>query len=123
MEDYKSYFELLGLLVEQFLVSVLVGFVVGKSFLNIGLVFTWITKQFRFIAAHKAICTAFTIYSGYLAFAICEYFLFSGVISVLICGAFMSHYLTYNLSISGSHSSKYSFDNNEGYHLIVSLHM
>jgi sodium/hydrogen exchanger-like protein 6/7/sodium/hydrogen exchanger 8 len=72
----------------------------------VGLAFTWITKQFRFITQHGSICTALTIYSGYLAFAICENWEFSGVVSVLLCGALLSHYLTYNLSKTGSHNSK-----------------
>jgi NhaP-type Na+/H+ or K+/H+ antiporter len=71
-----------------------------------GMAFTWVTKQFRFIANHGLICSALIIYSGYLSFAICEVFQFSGVVSVLLCGAILSHYLTYNLSKTGQHNSK-----------------
>jgi sodium/hydrogen exchanger 8 len=47
-----------------------------------------------------------TIYTGYIAFTLCEAFSFSGVIAVLLCGVIMSHYMTYNLSKASAHSSK-----------------
>jgi NhaP-type Na+/H+ or K+/H+ antiporter len=63
-------------------------------------------KKGRFMVKHSSISTAFTVYSGYIAFTFCEVFEFSGVAAVLICGALMQHYLTYNLSKAASKSSR-----------------
>ncbi len=71
-----------------------------------GALATWMMKKGRFMVKHAAISTAFTVYCGYIAFSFCEVFEFSGVAAVLICGALMQHYLTYNLSKAASKSSR-----------------
>ena len=95
--------------------STIVGTSIGKIiFINlfsanliIGLIATWITKNFRFLSNHQGVTNAITIYAAYLSFSICEGFGFSGIISVMLCAVIMSHYLTYNLSKSSAASSKY----------------
>lgn len=75
------------------LVSLVVGLLLGSISYNIlGTLATWITKKCRFFIHHSSIITAFTIYFGYLAFALCEAFGFCGVIAVLVCGIMLSHY-------------------------------
>ena len=63
-----------------------------------------ILKYCRFISLshHSAVLeTAIVFFFGYMAYVSAEILELSGVISVLVCGILMAHYLFYNLSNTG----------------------
>lgn len=73
--------------------SVSIGFIVA-------LLASFFFKTFPFIRHSEVIETAMILFFGFIAYLLAET-LFSGVISVLVCGIVMSHYLFYNLTDRG----------------------
>ncbi|CAK71373.1 unnamed protein product (macronuclear) [Paramecium tetraurelia] len=85
------------------LANLVVGLVVGVL---VGSIATWITKESRFLSEQSSVVTAFTIYTAYFSFCVCEALGFCGVLAVLLCGIMLSHYQTYNLPKISATSSK-----------------
>ena len=72
-----------------------------KLFLFVGLFATLITKKFRFLSHNPVVETVVVLLFGFCSFATAEILELSGVISILVCGIVMSHYLFYNISSTG----------------------
>ena len=58
-------------------------------------------KKLRFLAHNPVIETVIIFFFGYASYVISEVLELSGVISILVAGISMSHYMFYNISDSG----------------------
>lgn len=72
-----------------------------------GLFSSLVTKKLRFISENTVMETMIVLIFGFCSFATAEIFHFSGVISVLLTGIIMSHYLFYNISTTGKITTRY----------------
>jgi len=85
----------------KFIENFIVAIVIGVLF---GITCCWTIKYCRFVVQlhHSAVlenCIIFLF--GYMSYLICEIYDFSGIISILICGIIMAHYVFYNISSTG----------------------
>lgn len=91
---WYTIFEVIGSFLLTAFGSVFFGVVMGV----LGAI---ITKYWRFISHSPVIETALVFNFGFVAYLIAELLEISGVISILVAGICMSHYLYYNLSQVG----------------------
>lgn len=82
---------LIVLFLKEFIGSLLIGWLIGKVWLYIGLFTTYLFKRLRFLTDNVILEICIILYMGYASFAICELLELSGVISVLVCGVVLSH--------------------------------
>lgn len=73
---------------------------------------TILFKNFRFLIYEKGIAEiGLIMMTGYAAYIIGETSKCSGVIAMLFCGIFLSHFNIYNLTPEGKTSTKFLFYN------------
>ncbi|KAL4499898.1 hypothetical protein ABPG72_015247 [Tetrahymena utriculariae] len=74
-----------------------------------GLLATLVMKKFRFLTHNPVVETVVVLLFGFGSFASSENLDMSGVISILVCGIIMSHYLFYNISSTGKVTTGVTF--------------
>ena len=79
----------------EFLKNASLSIIFGLLF---GVIASLLLKYSRFISERSVVETTMVFFLGFLSYMIAELLNISGVISILVCGIFMSHYLFYNLS-------------------------
>ena len=66
-----------------------------------GIITTYILKTFRFLANSAITEVCIILLFGYLTYLLTDILDYSGVISLLTIGIFLSHYAFYNLTYTG----------------------
>ena len=93
-----TFLELVGFFLEGFVLSILIGFLVG-------MITSWIFKTMRFLTHSCVLEISIIVLIGYVSFTICEMLHLSGVLSVLVTGVVLGHYNIHNISAMGKISS------------------
>jgi sodium/hydrogen exchanger-like protein 6/7 len=88
---FVDFFKILGNFLENACLSVIMG-------LAFGLFATLLTKKVRVFSKIPKLETTIVFFLGFLSYLISEIAHLSGVITILVCGISMSHYLIYNIS-------------------------
>ena len=89
----------------------MIGYFFANAFVSIciglalGLLASLFTKNFRIFEEEPTIETIIIFIFAYSSYALTEFYEYSGIISLLICGMVMSHLLQYNFSPLGIVSS------------------
>jgi NhaP-type Na+/H+ or K+/H+ antiporter len=84
-------FWFIGIFIENIVISSAIG-------IFFGVMACLIFKKMRFTTTSSITETILILSFGYMAFAMCELFKFSGLFSILICGVVMAHYAWHSLS-------------------------
>ena len=88
---FSTPFKILNSFLSLAFFSILTGFVLG-------ILSSFVFKQFRFLTASPVIECNLVFCFGYLSYGCSEFIHCSGIISLLTCGILMAHYTWYNLS-------------------------
>ncbi|KRX00822.1 hypothetical protein PPERSA_02001 [Pseudocohnilembus persalinus] len=100
---WYTSFEILG----NFFIILFGSLGIGLAF---GILSTLIMKKCRFLTENPIVEVSTVFLFGYTAFIICQKINFSGVLAILVCGIFQSHYCSKNLSVTGKVSTKISIE-------------
>lgn len=99
---FVTLLEMIG----EFLKNSVLSLTIGVAW---GLLATLTAKRFRFLAHNPVVETVVVLLFGFGSFGTAEVFEFSGVISILVTGIVMSHYLFYNISSTGKVTTGVTF--------------
>ena len=86
-----------------FLFMLISSLVIGIFF---GLLTSFIMKSLPSLKLNKSREVLFLILCAYLSYMVAEYFNFSGIITIFICGITLSQYAYYNLSVPSRKASQ-----------------
>ncbi|EGR28611.1 sodium hydrogen exchanger family protein, putative, partial [Ichthyophthirius multifiliis] len=101
--NFLKFLEMFGQFIKNAVLSILMG-------LAFGLFVTYLTKKVRVFEQLPKLETAIIFSFGFLSYLLSEICQLSGVITILVCGITMSHYLMYNISEKAKTTTKVVFD-------------